>query len=199
MRIAVIGATGTIGKAVADACAARGHEVVRCSRKGDHQVDIADPGSIRSLYASIGQVEAVVCCAGSAAFKPLTELSDEDLESSIRNKLLGQINLVRFGIDNVRDGGAFVLTSGIFSRNPMPGVSAIAMANGAIESFVRAAALDAPRRIRVNAVSPPFITETAQMMGMPADGTLSAADNAQAYVSLVEGDRRGEVIFPGDR
>jgi NAD(P)-dependent dehydrogenase (short-subunit alcohol dehydrogenase family) len=199
MRVLVIGATGTIGQAVALALQNNGHEVLGGSRHGNPRVDIVDPDSIRSLYRTIGEVDGVVSCAGSAAFKPLTELTDEDLQGSLRDKLLGQVNLVRFGIERVREGGVFVLTSGIFSRNPMPGVAAIAMVNGAVESFVRAAALDAPRRIRVNAVSPPFITETAKKMGIPTDGTLSAADNARAYVALVEGNQTGEVVFPGDR
>jgi NAD(P)-dependent dehydrogenase (short-subunit alcohol dehydrogenase family) len=199
MRVLVIGATGTIGQAVALALQNNGHEVLGGSRHGSPRVDIVDPDSIRSLYRTIGEVDGVVSCAGSAAFKPLTELTDDDLLGSLRDKLLGQVNLVRLGIERVREGGVFVLTSGIFSRNPMPGVAAIAMVNGAVESFVRAAALDAPRRIRVNAVSPPFITETAKKMGIPTDGTLSAADNARAYVALVEGNQTGEVVFPGDR
>lgn len=198
MKIIVVGATGIIGSAVASALKAKGHEVLEASRNGALKVDITNPASIQTMYKSSGRVDAVVSCAGDAAFKPLNQLSDDDFEFSLHNKLMGQVNLVRFGADHVNDKGAFVLTSGIFSRNPMPGVPAIAIANGAIESFARAAALDVPRGIRVNAVSPPFITETAQKMGMPTDGTLAAADAAKTYVALVEGSDNGKVVFPGD-
>jgi len=197
MRIIVVGAGGTIGMAVAQALAARGDEVIRASRNGETAVDITRPSSIRDMYRKVGRVDAVVSCAGDAAFKPLAQLTDEDLAASLGNKLMGQVNLVRFGLDQVSDGGNFVLTSGIFSRSPMPGVPAIAMVNGAVESFARAAALDAPRGIRVNAVSPPFITETAMKLGMPTAGTISAAANAKAYVALVAGRETGRVVFPG--
>lgn len=95
MRILVVGATGVIGRAVADALAARGHEV------------------LRALYARIGRVDGVVSCAGGAAFKPLLDNTDEDFAMSLRDKLMGQVNLVRFGVEHVNDGGGFVVTAGI--------------------------------------------------------------------------------------
>jgi NAD(P)-dependent dehydrogenase (short-subunit alcohol dehydrogenase family) len=198
MRCLVIGATGTIGQAVADELAGGGHEVLRASRKGEIKVDIDDPASIRALYERIGKVDAVISCAGDAAFAPLAELSDEQIDHSLKSKMLGQVNLVRFGLGNMNDGGVFVLTAGMFSKNPMPGVPAISLVNGAIESFAIAAALDLPRGIRIGTLSPPFITETAQKMGMPTEGTLSAADNAKVYAQFVAGKETGKVIFTGE-
>ncbi len=196
MRILVIGASGTIGGAVTEELARRGHDVLRGSRTGNVRVDIRDPRSIAAMYDTLGKLDAVVCCSGAGAFAPLTELTDEQLESTITDKLLGQVNLVRFGLRNVTDGGVFVLTSGIFSQKPPPGASALAMANGGVESFVRGAALDLPRGIRIGALSPPFITETAEKIGMPTTGTLPAAQAAQAYADFVEGAETGAVIFP---
>ena len=106
------------------------------------------------------------------------------------------MNLVRYGIEHVNDGGVFILTSGLFSQKPMPGVPALAMANGALESFSRGAALDLPREIRINTISPPFIKETAERMNI--EGGLPAAENAKAYVDVVEGKQNGEVIFTGE-
>jgi NAD(P)-dependent dehydrogenase (short-subunit alcohol dehydrogenase family) len=159
-------------------------------------VDISDPASIRAMYDRVGKVGAVVCCAGSGAFAKLGELSDEQLDFTIRNKLLGQVNLVRLGLDHVEDGGAFVLTAGIFSQRPPPGVPALALVNGALESFARAAALDLSRGIRIGTLSPPFITETAEKMGMPTQGTLTAANNAKAYLAFATGNDTGLVVFP---
>lgn len=198
MKLIVVGATGTIGSAVTSALEAEGHEVVRASRSSSPSVDISEPESIRALYEGMGRVDGVISCAGNAAFKPLLELDDDDIDRSLGDKLMGQVNLVRFGVDHVNDDGVFLLTAGIFSQDPPPAVPAIAMANGALESFARAAALDLPRGIRINTISPPFITETAREMGMSTEGTLSAEENAKAYVALVEGDASGRVVYPGE-
>ena len=195
MRIIVVGATGTIGKAVADALEARDHQVLRASRKGDLPVDIESPDSIKHMYEVTGEIDGVVACVGKGAWKPLTELQDTDLNFTIANKLLGNINLVRFGVENMRDKGVFLLTAGIFSKEPPPGVPALAMVNGALESFARGAAKDLPRGIRINTVSPPFIKETAEAMGM--EGGLPAEENAKTYVELVEGAQTGQVVFTG--
>jgi NAD(P)-dependent dehydrogenase (short-subunit alcohol dehydrogenase family) len=196
MRILVVGATGTIGRAVCDALAAR-HECVRASRhRSALKVDIAQPTSIRALFESVGRVDGVVSAAGEARFAPLETLRDEDFAFSIANKLMGQVNLVRCGLDHVADGGVFVLTSGVLARTPMKGSGAISLVNAALEGFARAAALEAPRGIRVNVVSPPWVTETLRALNMDPAGGLPAATVAQAYVRTVEGGQTGEVIEP---
>lgn len=194
MRIVVVGGTGTIGSAVADALS-ESHEVIVASRSSDVSVDITEPDSIRAMYDELDRVDGVVACAGGGAMKPLTDLTDEEIEGTLGYKLMGQVNLVRFGVPHMTDGGVFLLTAGVFSTEPMPGVTDIAMVNGALESFARAASLDLPRAIRVNTVSPPFIEETAREMGM--EGGMPADEVAKDYVELVESDRTGEVVFPG--
>ena len=124
MRILVIGATGTIGREVVKALSA-GHEVVAASRKGEVKVDISDPASIKAMYKAVGKVDAVVCAAGNAAFKPLAQLADEDFRFCLDNKLMGQVNVVRYGFDSVNDGGSITVTSGVLAQNPMPGAAAI--------------------------------------------------------------------------
>jgi NAD(P)-dependent dehydrogenase (short-subunit alcohol dehydrogenase family) len=197
MKAVVIGASGIIGSAVARAFEEAGHEVLRASRRGEVQVDIADSASIRAMYDTLGTVDAVVCCAGEGTFAKLADLSDEQIQFTLSSKLMGQVNLVREGMDRLADGGVFVLTSGMFSYNPIPGVPALAMANGGIESFGRGAALDLPRGLRIGTICPPFITETAEKMGMSTSGTLSAADNAEYYLRFVEGDDTGVVVYSG--
>ena len=99
MRILLIGASGTIGQAVARALA--GHEVVAASRHGAERVDITDPASLRALLARVGQVDAIVGVAGGGVWKPLDQLTDDDFAASLRDKLMGQVNLVRYGFDAV--------------------------------------------------------------------------------------------------
>jgi NAD(P)-dependent dehydrogenase (short-subunit alcohol dehydrogenase family) len=196
MRVLLIGATGTIGEAVAEALSGK-HEIVRASRrKADQQVDLADPVSIRALFSRVGKVDAVVSTAGQAAFKPMAELGDDDFAFSLGHKLMGQVNLVRLGLGSVADRGSITLTSGVLAQRPEPGTAAISLVNAGLEGFVRAAALEAPRRIRINVVSPPWVTETVQAMGRPLEGSLPAAVVARAYVRTLEGDESGQVVSP---
>jgi NAD(P)-dependent dehydrogenase (short-subunit alcohol dehydrogenase family) len=196
MRILLIGATGTIGKAVAEALRGR-HDLVLASQKNaPEQVDISDPASIRALFERVGKVDAVVSAAGNAVFKPFDQLTDEDYAFSLGNKLMGQANLVRIGSQYVNDGGSFTLSSGVLAQQPMPGSGAISLVNAGLEGFARAAALEAPRGLRVNVVSPPWVSETLTAMGMDPSGGLPAATVAKSYVESVEGKQTGQTIAP---
>ena len=183
MRILLIGATGTIGQAIARALA--GHEIVRASRHGDQPVDITDPASTRALYARVGPVDAIVCAAGGGAWKPLAELTDDDFARSLRDKLMGQVNVVRYGFDVVRDGGSITVTSGYLAREPMVGSAAVSLLNAGLEGFARAAALEAPRGIRVNVVSPGWVSETLAAMGQDPAAGIPADEVAPLYVASV--------------
>lgn len=197
MRVIVIGATGTIGTEVAKALRARAHEVIPASRHGNLRVDIEDAATIEALFDSTPDVDAVACCAGEAAFKPFAELADPDYALGLRSKLMGQVTLTRIAAKRLRDGGAIVLTAGVLARHPMIGSAAISLVNAGLEGFTRAAALELPRGIRINVVSPPWVTETLAHLGMTASVHLPAVEVAKAYVEAIEGKRQGQVIEPG--
>jgi NAD(P)-dependent dehydrogenase (short-subunit alcohol dehydrogenase family) len=201
MRIVVIGATGTIGQAVVEALAGR-HEVVRVARRsGEFRVDISSKESIDRFFESVGPFDGLISAAGETRFKPVEELSDEDFAFCLANKLMGQVNLVRAGLRHVRDGGSFTLTSGVLGLHPMRGSSAISLVNMGLEGFARAAALEASRGIRVNVVSPPWLTETLEAMGSARAGAsagLPAVAVAKAYVESVESTRTGEILDARD-
>jgi len=195
MRILVIG-TGTIGRAVVAALSA-GNEIISASlRSTALKVDIANPASIQEMFRSLGKLDAVVCAAGQAKFAPLAQLSEADFRFSLDNKLMGQVNLVRLGFEYVQDGGSFTLTAGSLAQKPMPGSAAVSIVNAGIEAFARAAALEAPRRIRVNAVSPPWVAETLQALKMVVPESLPAAVVARAYVRSVTGTDTGATLQP---
>lgn len=198
MKAIVIGGTGTIGSAVADALGTD-HDVVRVGRSsGDHRADISSRPSLEELYREVGEFGAVVCAAGEASFGELGELDDGDFDLGLRSKLMGQINVVRAGLDRIADGGSFTLTSGILSREPVPGSAAISPVNAGVEAFARAAALELERGLRVNVVSPPWISETLEEMGRdPSDG-IPAAEAARAYRASVEGEMNGRVLDARD-
>src|SRR2546430_11012474 len=98
MRILLIGATGTIGKAIAAALGGR-HEVLLASRQqAPLRVDIADPASIRSLYSKVGKVGAVISAAGQARFKPLDELSDADFQDRKSTRLNSSHSQISYAV-----------------------------------------------------------------------------------------------------
>lgn len=196
MRILVVGATGLIGKAIATALKDE-HDVIPVSyRHSAIKVDLADPASIARMYRQVGKVDAVISAAGEAKFGSFATLTGDDFLLGLRNKLMGQMNLVRYGHDYVSDGGSFTLTSGVLAQHPMPGSAAVSPVNAGLEGFVRAAALELPRRIRVNVVSPGWITETLVALGMDPKPGMPAAKVAQTYVESLRGTATGAVLSP---
>ncbi len=194
MKVIVIGATGTIGRAIV-ALLTPDHDLVRVGfRSGDFKVDLASKASIRQLFQDVAGFDAVISAAGLARFGGLEELGDEDYMLGLANKLMGQVNLVRVGREYINDNGSFTLTSGVLSQSPMPGSSAISMVNAGIEGFVRAAALETKRGIRVNAVSPIWVKETLEAMGMDSAEGMPAELVALAYKESIEGQRSGKVL-----
>jgi NAD(P)-dependent dehydrogenase (short-subunit alcohol dehydrogenase family) len=194
LKVVVIGASGVVGRAVADALAER-HDVVRASRRGDPQVDVGDASSIARLFAAVPDVDAVVCCAANAPLSPLAGQSDEEFRRTVDAKLFGQIDLIRQGARHVRDGGSITVTSGAIPEG-LEGAAGGALVNAGLEAFVHAVAQEMPRGIRVNAVSPGWVRESLEQLGIdPSDGT-PAADVARAYVEAVEGTATGVAVGP---
>lgn len=194
MKVIVVGATGTIGSAIVKAIGAD-YEVIPVSHsKCEIKIDFADKASITRMFEKTGRVDAVISAAGLAKFGPMKSLNDEDFSLGLNNKLMGQVNLVRLGTAHINDNGFITLTSGILSRKPMQGSTAISLINAGLEGFVRAAALEMPRGIRINAVSPNWVVETLKAYNMdPSIGT-PVEIVAQAYIKVMEGSMTGEVI-----
>lgn len=195
MKVLVIGATGSIGGVVAATLDVRGHEVVRASRSGEQNVDVTDPASIRSLFERVGPVDAVVVAVGSVPFKPLTDLDRDDYLAAFTGKTLAQLDVVRVALDHVTDGGSVTLTSGVLAREPIATGAAAAIANGALESFVITAAAEAPRGIRINAVSPDVLANSPGYFStFPGHRPVTDDEVGQAYVRAVEGIVSGRVL-----
>lgn len=195
MQILLIGATGTLGTAVHKELSARGHDVVTVGRSGgDLRYDITDPTQVAELYERAGRVDAVVSAAGDVPYGRVTELTSEDYQAAFQEKALSQINLVQQGVARIAERGSFTLITGILAREPILLGSAASVANGAVEAFVRAAAIEiAPQRI--NAVSPNVFTESLSEYGnyFPGMGSVDLAQVAQTYVRSVEGAQTGQV------
>ena len=194
MKVLLIGSHGTIGKAVAAALSPT-HVVIGVNRRtGDLTVDLASASSIRSMFEHVGMVDAVICAAAAARFRPLGELTDEDFAFGNRNKLMGQVGVARTAQEWLTERGSITLTSGILAREPMPGSASVSLVNSGIEGFVRAAALELRAGLRINAVSPPWVTETVQAMGLSIADSLPASTVAKAYRDSVQGTMTGQIL-----
>jgi NAD(P)-dependent dehydrogenase (short-subunit alcohol dehydrogenase family) len=194
VKILIVGANGLLGSAATAALRGR-HEVIEASRSGQVSVDLTEPDSIQRMFDEIGTVDAIISCTGSVPFKPLAELTDKDFRAGFEDKVLGQVNLVQIGLDHLSDGGSFTLTSGVLAREPILTGVAASLANGALESFVMAAAAELPRRVRINAVSPTVLAEaTGYHEFFPGFSQVPAETVGRAFVKSVEGIQTGQVF-----
>ena len=199
MRIILVGAAGTLGSAVDKALNIR-HEIVRVGRRrGDFQVDIADPASIEQLFSKVGEFDALVSTTGDVHFGPLAEFDQDKFQVGLRGKLMGQVNLVAFGLKHIRDGGSFTLTTGQINEDPIGVGASGAMVNGGLEAFARSAAIELTRGLRINVVSPTVTEESWSAFGpfFPGQKPVPASEAALGYVKSVEGRQTGKVYRIG--
>ncbi|KRC23440.1 short chain dehydrogenase [Acidovorax sp. Root217] len=194
-KILLIGASGTIGQAVLANLSAR-HEVITVGRtSGTHRADFSQPGSVAALFKAVGKVDAIVSTAGNLHFGPLAEMTAEQFNLGLQDKLLGQVQLALLGQHYLNDGGSITLTSGIVGIEPIRNGANATAVNAAIDGFVAAAAIELPRGVRINAVSPTILTESVGSYGpfFPGFETVPAARAALAYQRSVEGGQTGRV------
>jgi NAD(P)-dependent dehydrogenase (short-subunit alcohol dehydrogenase family) len=195
MKIIVVGGTGTIGKAVVNELSSR-HTIITVGHKsGDFQADILDSTSIEKMYKTIGKFDAVISTTGNVHFGPLDKFTPELFDMGLKSKLMGQVNLVLIGLKYMNNSGSFTLTSGILSDDPIiAGVSA-SMVNRAVDGFVIGSAIELPRGIRINSVSPTVLTESLDNYGdfFHGFGSVPANRVAVAYSKSAEGAQTGQV------
>jgi NAD(P)-dependent dehydrogenase (short-subunit alcohol dehydrogenase family) len=196
--VLLIGANGMMGRAARTGLGR--HTVITASRSGaecDHQVDLTDSASIRALFETVGQVDAVVNTVGLCEYAPFLDMTEDQWRTTVDSKMMGQINLVRIGAPFVRDAGSFTLISGILNVKPIPLAIADAVTSGAIDTFVRCVAHELPRGLRINVVNPTVLEEAWEVYGemmpgfQPVPGTLVG----KAFERAVDGFISGQVLF----
>ena len=197
MKILLVGASGTLGQAVARQLGQQ-HQILAAGRhSGELRVDLTDDASVAELFARTGPVDAVISTAGKLYFGPLQEMTPEQFNIGLQDKLLGQVRLALAAQHHLNAGGSITLTSGIVSAQPIrDGANATAV-NAALEGFVRAAALELlPRGLRINVVSPNVLIESMAAYGpyFPGFEAVSAQRAALAFQRAVEGIQSGETI-----
>lgn len=200
LRILIVGASGTLGRAIAAELGKR-HDIVAAGRSsGDVRMDLTDAASIVAALGNAGKLDAVISAAGHVTFAPLAEFKAAPLGESkhtagITDKLMGQVNLALAARDVLKDGGSITLTTGILSEHPIARGSSASLVNGALEAFVRGAAIELPRGLRINAVSPTVLVESMEGYAPFFRGfePVPAARAALAFARSVEGLQTGQV------
>lgn len=197
MKVVVIGAGGLIGKAVTALLTEKGHEIVQASRNTQPSLNLEDPASIEAFYKAVGEVDAVICAApkGGGGMGPLTGFSDAAIDAYTKGKLLGQVNLVRQGLSNIRPGGVFILTGGMSGFIALPNSSISGMLNIALDKFVSHVALELQDGRRIVIVHPAAVREWAIKLGMDGARFPDAATVAETYLKALEDTITGQPVF----
>lgn len=196
MKILIIGGEGTIGKIVSSHFK-KEHEVITAGRNhGEVTVDIADSSSIDKMFEKVGRLDAIICIAGEAKWAPFNALSEEDFYIGLKSKLMGQVNLVRKGRNYLNPNGSITLSTGILADDPVIKTSSAAMVNGALHSFVKAAALEIESGIRLNVVSLGMVEEAYEKYKdyFPGHNPVPTNKVINAYVRSVQGKDHGRII-----
>jgi len=195
MKILLIGGTGTIGKKVKETLVHENEIIVAGRKSGDVICDLAESASIHKMFETIGMVDAIVSIAGEAKWDRFEKLTEADFYAGIKNKQMGQVNLVRIGKDYVNQGGSITLTSGITADEPEFMTSVAAMINGAIHSFVKAVSLELDT-IRVNVVCPDMVEDSFEKLQnyFPGQTPVSMQKVVNGYIKCIEGKVRGEIV-----
>jgi len=194
MKVLLVGASGTIGRAIIKELAPR-HEIIEAGKsKGQHQVDITSEESVRQLFSKVGKVDAIIAAAGQVHWGSFKEMTAEQFRIGLNEKLMGQVNLTLIGQEYLNDGGSITLTSGSLSHDPHAGGASFTTVNSAVDGFIRGVSVELDRDRRINSVSPNVLVESWDVYGGGVPGTtpVPAAKVALAYRKSVEGHQTGE-------
>ncbi|MBC2846457.1 short chain dehydrogenase [Winogradskyella flava] len=196
MKTLIIGGNGTIGRKVAERLSAK-HEVLVAGRSsGDITVDFSDSKSIKSMFDSVGKLDAIVAIAGDAKWDKLDNLSEDDFYIGIKSKMMGQVNVVRIGKNFLNRNGSITLSTGILADDPVDMTTSAAMVNGAINSFAKAVALELEDGKRINVVCSDLVEDSFEKYKdyFPGNTPVPMHKIVDGYVKSVEGKITGRIL-----
>lgn len=197
MKLLLIGASGTIGSIVHEEMKKDAEIITAGIEQADIIVDMTSPDSIKQMYEQAGPIDAVANTAGVEHYGFLQEMTPEQNQIAVQSKLSGQINIVLLGMDALSDNGSFTLTTGILMDDPIVKGASAAMANGGVRAFVKSAAIELPRGIRINHVSPTILEASVEKNGhlFPGFEPVSARRVGLAYRKSIMGAQTGKGIY----
>ncbi|MBS1741736.1 MAG: short chain dehydrogenase [Bacteroidetes bacterium] len=197
MKIIIVGASGTMGKYLTTAFK-KEHEIVTAASKAcDIDVDITSTDSIEQMFTAAGNFDALISTAGPTFVGPWQKLNDKEFRKGVDGKMMGQINLVLIGQHFINPKGSFTLISGALTHDPQKNFANASAANGAVEGFVRAAAIELENNVRINAVSPTVIENSPQYFPFfPGEIPVTMKQLEFAFRKSVFGANTGQIIKP---
>jgi len=186
--IVVTGGNSGIGRAAAKAFATEGAKVSILGRDDatvaqtmqDLQVwgrsgDVTDRPGVTRFMADVaarnGPIDVLFANAGVAEFAPFQDHDPAHFQRMMDVNFHGAVNTIAAALPHLADGASVILTTSIANQMGEPNSSAYAASKAAVKSLVSTLSREfAPRRIRVNAVSPgPTVTPIFSKMGLGGD------------------------------
>ena len=122
--------------------------------------DVGDAEAWRGFEERIGErfgaIDFALANAGIGhRMLPIAELAPDEFARVVSVNLIGAFLTLRTGLRLMRDGGAIVLVASSMGVKPSPGAAGYGASKAALLQLAKIAALEAaPRKIRVNAISP---------------------------------------------
>ena len=178
----IVGGSGGIGFAVAEALAARGEKIVLTSRDAGRAeaaarkiggdaiglaFDLAEPHTIAAKLADVGAVDHLVI---PAIERDRNSVKDYDVARAIRLttiKLVGYVEVIHALLPRLTAEASVVLFGGQARERPYPGSTTVTAVNGAVTTMVRNLAYELPST-RFNAIHPGVVADSAAWAGNTA-------------------------------
>jgi NAD(P)-dependent dehydrogenase (short-subunit alcohol dehydrogenase family) len=198
-RIVIVGAGSGIGRSIAVAAASRGAQVALVGRRLEaleataaqieeraspgatgatgaargrwtlHVADATGEPDVQRLFEEVGSFDHLVSTASQTAAGRIASIEPAVVTKALAAKLWAPLFLVRHGAARISPRGSFTFFSGFRAARPAAGSAITSMANGGLEAFARAMAVElAP--VRVNAISPGIVDSGAFWERLGADG-----------------------------
>jgi len=214
------GATGGLGRAIAQGLAGAGATVVLSGRReedllalaaslpgADHRViaaDLAEDGEAERLAAAAAGVDILVANAGLPGAGWLAEFSAEEVKRALRVNLEAPMLLARALFPEMleRGSGHLVFVASLSGKAASPRTSIYSATKFGLRGFALGLRTDlAPRGIGVSLVSPGFVSDAGMFAEAgekkpPLMGTTTPAAVADAVRKAIVEDRVEVAVAP---
>jgi short-subunit dehydrogenase len=214
------GATGGLGRAIAQALAQRGAQLTLSARNrealealaaelpgGGHEVlpaDLAEPGAAERLAAEAAGTEILIANAGLPGAGLLTDFSAEDVKRALRVNLETPMLLARALYPAMLESGAghLVFVASLSGKAASPRTSVYNATKFGLRGFALGLRSDlGPRGVGVSLVSPGFVREAGMFADSgakppPGMGTATPEQVGAATVKAIERDKIEVAVAP---
>lgn len=205
--VALVGATGGMGRALRTELERRGATVVGFARTTQPAIDVRDVRAgdvvVEHVLAEHGRLDGVVVASGVVAFGDLADTDDVIAEELMLTNALGPLWLAKRALPALAESHGFVAAiTGVVADAPQAGMAAYSASKAALAAGLAAVRREFRRRgVAVLDVRPPH-TETG-LATRPIAGTAPrladglAPERAAAVIVQAIVDGRDEIAADG--